>query len=378
MLQDIELLDVKRNRDVKVLIPSDNRNFVEHWVSAYTQAGCEVVTGAFNFDLRSAYFDLVHYIFPEELCGWRPPTERRLQEISTALQWWQTRCPSIVIANNLYPNGYEGNKPFKALYELFYYHCSRILHFSSISKALVCTEFPSAQHNRHIISTPFNYVGLLAKQIGRHPCRESFGFQTSDFVILVICLLRFWEEIELITKAFSSCRVPRKQLLMAGRFENEGTRLQRKWRHFYWHLWLRCHGAAIEEDYIPDEHLYRYFDTADVVIIPRIREICSGIPNLAMTFGTMIIAPSHGVFPEYLSDTGNLLYDSGNPESLARALETAAYLDRDRIREENRAKSLYWRWDKIVTDCLHGVGLTGAVPTTGDIAFCHARVSDGR
>ena len=52
---------------MKVLIPSDNRDFVAEMAGAYQEAGCEVVTGTFNFELGSADFDFVHYQWPEEL-----------------------------------------------------------------------------------------------------------------------------------------------------------------------------------------------------------------------------------------------------------------------------------------------------------------------
>src|SRR4051812_26845810 len=132
---------------MRVLIPSDHRNWAEQWVTAYKNAGCEVVTGTFNFDHRSMQFDLIHYIFLEELCGWKPPSTTRLLEIEEGLQWWRDQCPSIATVNNVYPNGYEGNQAFEQLNQLFYRYCSRILHFSTASKELICKNLPLDVHN---------------------------------------------------------------------------------------------------------------------------------------------------------------------------------------------------------------------------------------
>jgi glycosyltransferase involved in cell wall biosynthesis len=337
---------------MRILIPSDNRNFVEHWVTAFTRAGCEIVTGTYNYYLTAALYDLVIYVFPEELCGWKPPTQETLQKIVEKFEWWEKRCPTIVTVNDVYPPGYQGNSAYRQLFDFFYNRCSWLLHYSQASKNFICQEFPGAGHDRHIVTDLYNYVGLLSKQKCRGPCRAQLGFTGDDFVILIIGLLRFWEEINLVRMAFSYCRVRQKKLLMAGRFENEGSRLRRYWRHMRWRFWLwRC-GAAVHDAYIPDEDLYQYLDTADVVVVPRITEMSSGIPSLAMTFGTPVIAPRHGAFPEYLSGTGNLLYESGNPMSLARTMDVAARLDRKEICERNRQRAREWSWDKIVDDCV--------------------------
>src|ERR1700693_5956085 len=142
---------------MRILIPSDNCDFVDHFVSAYKSAGCEVVTGTHNFDLRSARFDLVHYQWPEELSGWTPPSRARLKQISEVIDWWQERSPSIVTVHNIYPHGFEGNESYKELYTLFYERCSWMLHFSSASRNLVCQEFASARHERHVVCSRFNY-----------------------------------------------------------------------------------------------------------------------------------------------------------------------------------------------------------------------------
>jgi glycosyltransferase involved in cell wall biosynthesis len=339
---------------MKVLIPSDNRDFVAELIAAYHDLGWEVVTGAHNFDLCSAHYDLVHYQWPEELTEWKPPTERRLGEMAERLQWWQNRCPSIVTAHNYYPHGCEKNEAFKILYEMFYHKCSIVQHFSAISKRLACNEFAGARHDRHVITTPWSFEHVLTKQQKRGSCRDEFSFRPDEFVILVMGALRSWEELQLISRAYSLCQVPKKRLLMVGRYSGSAAFLN-KIKRLLWGYWLWRHNALVEAGYISDETLYRYLDTADVVVVPRVGDLSSGIPSLAITFGAMVIAPAHGAFPEYLEGTENLLYESGNARSLALAIEKSAAADRKRISASNRQKALEWRWNNVINDCLHAL-----------------------
>jgi glycosyltransferase involved in cell wall biosynthesis len=126
----------------------------------------------------------------------------------------------------------------------------------------------------------------------------------------------------------------------------------RRYRRWSWSAWLKRQRAAEVHGYLPDDEVHWLFDAADAVIVPRLKDLSSGIPSLAMTFGKLVIAPRHGAFPDYLAGSPNLLYESGDCASLARAIETAATLDRDAIGRENRRIADGWNWDKIVVDCL--------------------------
>src|ERR1700730_7793441 len=94
---------------LRVLIPSDNRDFVVNWAEAYARAGCDVVTGLYNFELRTGRFDLVHYQWPEELCGWMPPSGESLRRICTVADWWQSHSTTILTVNNLLPHRQGGH-----------------------------------------------------------------------------------------------------------------------------------------------------------------------------------------------------------------------------------------------------------------------------
>jgi glycosyltransferase involved in cell wall biosynthesis len=345
---------------MRVLVASDDRDFVPLWASGYLATGAEVTTGAYNIKLRGAAYDVVHHQWPEELCGWRLPVPSELDEIREVLQWWGRRATNVLTVNNLLPHGHENAEQARALYSLFYEHCHVITHYSHESLRLVQKEFPASHERLHIVTTPFNYEILLPIQSGWSSCRKEFGLSEDDFVILVFGTLRHWGEIQLICEAFSQARVPRKRLLMAGRFSEPGPRLRQRFRRVYWAAWLRVHRTVVREHYIPEDEIYKYMLSSDVVIVPRLVDLSSGLPGLAMTFGRLVIAPAHGAYPEYLSGSDNLLYESASASGLAKAIEQSALLDRESIGARNRKIAATWSWEKIARKCIDAVAEVSA------------------
>lgn len=341
----------------RVLIPSDDAAFVTHLAKAYERAGYEVVVGTQNFFLRAARFDLVHYLWPEEFSGWKPPTESALAKIREALDWWSQNAETVFTVNNLYPHGYEGDARCQKLYEMFYERSLAIVHHSEASRALVAQHFPVATRKLNAVATGCSYFDLVRAGVNRRQLREELGIAEGDFIILVFGALRMWAEVELLMQAYRQTPVRRKRLLVLARY---GEHLplgmwRRRYRQWRWQLWLKQTGARRITEYVPDAELYRYFESADVVVVPRIKDLSSGLPGLSMTFGKTVVAPNHGAFPEYLAGTDNILYQSGDAASLAAGIAKAATLDRDQVSEKNRQVASLWTWDGIVRTCVAAV-----------------------
>jgi hypothetical protein len=71
----------------------------------------------------------------------------------------------------------------------------------------------------------------------------------------------------------------------------------------------------------------------------------------------VLIAPDHGAFPEYLAGTENLLYRSGDSQSLAEAITRATTLDLLRISAGNLRLAEGRTLDRTVTAALDAAGL---------------------
>lgn len=343
----------------RVLIASDEPTIVKAWASGYRANGCDVSVGVLNFHLRAARFDLVHLLWPEELTEWRSPSNGDLERIVSLLDAWRRDARIVVTANNLRPHGGEHDEQHYRLYQRVYERATLIQHYSEISSRLVCEEFPAARGRTHVITGPFNYAHLLPYAWQRESARASFSLQPDELCLLVFGAVRFWSELRLLRQGLAKARVPRLRLLMASRWEDwefpQGWR--RRARRLLWIAWLAQEKALRLERYVPDEEVPRLFAAADAVVVPRIRTLNSGVPLLAMTLGRLVIAPKWGSAAEWLAGTRNLLYEPGDPVSLAKAIEKAAVLDREAIGRENQALALRWSWEETAAQCLEASGL---------------------
>jgi beta-1,4-mannosyltransferase len=359
----------------RILISTDEPNFSLGLVEGYRAAGCEVVTGTANFRLRAANYDVVHHQWPEEFSGWRAPSAREIDQVRQHLEWWRDRAFNIFTVNNLYPHELDHDAACHELYSNFYRYCQVITHYSRTSLEMVLSEFPAAHAARHVVHSPANYEVTLASQKSRGSRRRALGIREDDFVILMLGSLRSWEEIRLIQKAFDRVRVPRKRLLMAGKLVVRDSFWRKRIKQLMWQLWLKRRHAIIDARYVPETEISQFVDSCDLAIVPRFSGLSSGIVNLAMTFGRAVIAPRHGAYPEYFVGTRNLLYETGNAESLAAALDEAALLDLDEIGRENALLASRWTWKKTCESCLEAAGIANLVSRTGSQQHCSANGS---
>ena len=348
----------------RVLISTDESNFTMGLVEGYRSLGWEVTTGTTNFRIHAAQYDIIHHQWPEEFSGWESPTPGEIKKIRQQLEWWQSRAVNIFTVNNLYPHLQERNPFFHNLYSCFYRHCQLITHYSNASHESVLREYPSARTARHIVHSPANYEVSLATQVSRGSQRDQWGITDGEFVILILGSLRSLDEIRLVQKAFDLTRVPKKRLLMAGKFKVKASRLRRRWMEFLWSVWFKTRRVVVDRRYVPEEEISQFIESCDVAVVPRLSGLSSGIPLLAMTFGRVAIAPRHGAYPEYFKGTHNLLYDTGDPKSLAMALEQAASLDLAAIGCENAAVAATWAWRNTCLACIKAAAQVDIFNTT--------------
>lgn len=341
----------------RVLVPTDVDQFHQDLAGAFRRRDVELIVGTGNFHLSdmAADVDVVKVLWPEELMGWSPPGPHELRRFEATLDAWSRRARVVAAVHNLWPHRHEGHPAFRRMYEVLYERSALILHHSQTSRELVNREFPVAGTRPYITTCLFNFDRLLGT-VDREGARRSFGFSPKDFVILGFGAIRKWEEARLLMRGFDMTRLRGKRLLMASRYVAPGADARARLRRLTWRAWLRLVRARCAPGFVPDQEVHRYLTACDVVVVPRLCDMSSGLVPLAFTFGRAVVAPDHGAYPEYLAGTLNPLYSSGDAASLARALERAAHLDRERLEAENRRRADAWTWGQIVDDLLEGLG----------------------
>jgi glycosyltransferase involved in cell wall biosynthesis len=336
-----------------VLIPSDNFDFVANFSEGYRKLGFDVSAGRINFELESRKYDIVHFLWPEELTDWSRPTPEQTDEVLARLDRWAQHAQIIVTVCNLYPHRYYKDPIFHRLYTGFYDRADVIHHLFNVSKDSVLREFPSIAMRNHIVRVGYNYERLLSGgQIDRFAARRSFGLAADDMVFLAFGALRFWEEVLVLSRAFKLANVPRKKLLLAARYPGYGSSWTQRVRRWRWRHWQKSDGVKSFTKRIPDAQLAYLFAAADAVLVIRRNSISSGVASMAMTFGRFVIAPNFGGTAEYLSGTDNMLYDQFSAQDLSAAMERAAMVDRERVGNENARIAAEWGWEAIIRSCL--------------------------
>jgi len=92
----------------------------------------------------------------------------------------------------------------------------------------------------------------------------------------------------------------------------------------------------VHDGLVPEERVGDFFGASDVVFLPRIGALNSGVLFLAYSHARPVVGPATGNVEGVLRETGNPTYAAGDPEDAAKALDAAADRDLERLGAANR------------------------------------------
>lgn len=109
------------------------------------------------------------------------------------------------------------------------------------------------------------------------------------------------------------------------------------------------HKVEWVRGFIPEADVQRYFEQAEVVVLPYRHIDQSGVLFTAFRYGIPVVAFNVGSFAEYLPEFAGLFASEQTPQSLADSLH-GFYLNRDNYnRGTIRDYAASFSWDKTVT-----------------------------
>ena len=128
-------------------------------------------------------------------------------------------------------------------------------------------------------------------QLTSAQARSQFGFEADDIVFLFFGLIRKYKGLDLLIKAFAAIaeRHPKVKLLVVGDFYEPAEPYFDLLRQFQ--LGDRVH---MENRYIPDNEVGRYFQACDAVVLPYRSATQSGILSMAYGFRKPVIVTNVG------------------------------------------------------------------------------------
>jgi glycosyltransferase involved in cell wall biosynthesis len=174
-----------------------------------------------------------------------------------------------------------------------------------------------------------HYLSAYPNTVTRASARAALQLSPDAFVYLSIGLLRPYKGLEELLSAFRLLNDDKTRLLIAGKAANPA---------YVGALTELAAGDArirLEPRFVPGDELQRYFNAADVVVLPYRQITTSGAALLAFSFGAPVVAPAIGAFPELLAEERGALYQPG---------ELASALRRVRAREWGAARPGIIEW----------------------------------
>ncbi len=197
-------------------------------------------------------------------------------------------------------------------------------------------------------------------RVNMHPTYNAFKMSpvsesgTHEKTLLFFGFVRPYKGLSVLIRAMAEC--PGVRLLIVGDFGGHRDEYEAE---------IRENGiedrTEIQDGYIPDHKVQKYFEEADAVVLPYLDATQSGIAQIAFGFRKPVIATEVGGLPEVVTDgkTGVLCKPS-DPKALASSIKRFYEL-RDSVDFGKNIDddSERFSWEHMVNTIVEMTGLRG-------------------
>lgn len=172
-----------------------------------------------------------------------------------------------------------------------------------------------------------NYIGQYENIISKEKARVILGIDLKNFIFLSFGQIRKYKGLPNLVESFFQLSSIHKFLFIVGKPSSIVMKeyLEKKC--------ARNINSRFIPEFIKDEKIQIYMNSADVIVLPYKSILTSGAIILAMSFKRPIIAPRIGCIKDTLDNTGSFLYDPNKKNGLLEAMEKALKLDKKVIDE---------------------------------------------
>lgn len=207
---------------------------------------------------------------------------------------------------------------------------SAIVHCDSAIELVIDTyRLPPRTESKLVVIPHGHYIDWYPDDISRDEAREALGMPKSSTVFLFFGRIQSYKNVPELVRSFGAIEEPRARLLVVG--QPATAELADELRT----VCQRDSRVRTVFEYVADEAVQRYFEAADVVVLPYRDVLTSGAAILAASFGRSLIAPNRGCIGDRFGTDSGLIFDP-DTESLTRVLERALRVDTNRIGAWNR------------------------------------------
>lgn len=185
-----------------------------------------------------------------------------------------------------------------------------------------------------------NYIEEYNTDIDPKKAREKLGLDKESFVYLFFGQIRPYKNVDEAIDSFNQIKDENAKLVIAGNPLNDEIK--------------RTITDEVSEDddivtdlqYIPEEKLELYLNSADVLVAPYEDILSSGTALLAMSFGKPLICPQKGCLTNVLSQQEDLVYS--NIEELTSYMKKCRDLNLEKLGKANfESAKEDFSWDEM-------------------------------
>ena len=260
-----------------------------------------------HFSKYSESFEIVNIHWPEALFDWKELTEQDLKKIEEEIRRWKKKSVLVYTRHDAKPHKKRSPTILK-LFKLVEENADGFIHLGEYSRKEMSLKYPNA---KHIVIPHHLYLNSYEK-LNKEIARKKLNIGQNDFVVVCPGRIRKLEERNMILAGFN--KIPLKnKVLLCSQMVTFGLPLQFKGSTFIKKKLKLDHfnRFLFEYKYKPPSYRFNYgfssredlslmLSASDVVLIPRIDNLNSGILFLGLTFQKMVVGPEIGNIKEYL------------------------------------------------------------------------------
>lgn len=248
-------------------------------------------------------YEIVNIQFPEAIFDWLPPNKNELKILETHIVKWKKKSKLVLTFNDA-KSHYDKETKFSALFKLIQKYADGVIHMGCFS----LNTYKKLFHKKckHIVIYHPLYKSLLNIEVENieKVIKENFK---NKYIVSVIGNVRSKEEAKFIFKIFKKISLKNKFLVIPKmiHFLKLPRKFPYRFRSFYWALKEKffCYPLKKQQyyfgfNYINYPLIVDLVKKTDLLIIPRLKNLNSGILYLGLTFNIPMVIPEIGNLTE--------------------------------------------------------------------------------
>lgn len=276
-----------------------------------------------NIDLHQV--DIINIHWPESVFV---NNNYEYEKFKTWLLRMREKIPVVYTRHNSLPHRIV-NKYSAEFNDFVNINCDAVHHFGEYSLREHKNLYPEYSGLHSVIPHP--YYSALDNSTDFIEARKKLGIAMDKKVILIFGTIRNDAERRFVLDFFDSLNLKDSVLLVPnfGYFQSpdfiKNTKLGRAYSKLKTFFYKRK-NRIIESKYIPNDDVQYYFKASDVLFIPRVNALNSGVIYLGLTFNVKIVAPRAGNITELVKGN-NVIYEPGNLKHFQKQITDLVMLD---------------------------------------------------